>query len=155
MLILGIGNSLLSDEGIGCHAIRYLQRSPLPPWLRCIDGGTISFPLAAEIASAAGVVVIDAARIGSPPGSHRLLQGEAMDHFLEHQHRPTVHEVGLRDLIYMGKLSGDLPTRRALLAVEPESIGWGEALTPAVQTALPTICQQAQQLTQVWYDELA
>ncbi|MBF0220595.1 MAG: hypothetical protein HQL49_13865 [Gammaproteobacteria bacterium] len=76
-----------------------------------------------------------------------------MDQYLYQQTKASVHEVGLRDLLAMGKLSGDLPSRRALLAVQPQQIAWGESLTPPLAAALPQICLTARQLAQRWFDE--
>ena len=69
-LILGIGNTLLSDEGVGVHALRYLaEHHRLPPQVELLDGGTLSFTLAGPIARADGLIVVDAARLDAEPGA--------------------------------------------------------------------------------------
>jgi len=136
-LVLGIGNTLLSDEGVGVHALHYLaEHHPNLPDAELLDGGTLSFTLAAPIAAADGLIVVDAARLDQPPGTVRLFEGEAMDSFVKGSHG-SVHEVGLSDLLDMARLTGDLPSRRCLIGIQPRELGWGEQPTPEVAAALP------------------
>lgn len=148
VVILGIGNALLSDDGIGVHAVRHLRKSA-PSDVDLVDGGTAGFELLAAMESACALVVIDAAMLGGSPGALRLFVGQAMDRFLGRPKR-TAHEVGLRDLIDMARLEEILPTRRALIAVQPQSIDWGEAPTPAVAAALPHAAALAIALADKW-----
>lgn len=105
-LILGIGNSLLTDEGVGVHVVEYLaSHHPDIPGVTYLDGGTLSFTLAGPIADHDYLIVIDAARLGEAPGTVRCLQGEAMDRYLT-GNRHSVHEVGLMDLFDIARLSG-------------------------------------------------
>ena len=75
-LVLGIGNTLLSDEGIGVHVTRYLSdhHGPLPD-TEFLDGGTLSFTLAASIENADNLIVIDATQLNEAPGSVRAFVG--------------------------------------------------------------------------------
>jgi len=148
--VLGIGNNLLADEGVGVHAIQRLAAQSLGEHVRLIDGGTLSFTLAEAIAATDRLIVIDAARFDSQPGTVRLFEGEAMDAFLAGPGRRSVHEVGLIDLMQMARMTGDLPRHRALIGVEPESVDWGSAPTPAVAASLGEVCDLAQQLIQRW-----
>jgi hydrogenase maturation protease len=136
-LVLGIGNTLLSDEGVGVHALHYLAgHHPLPPHVELLDGGTLSFTLAGPVAAADGLIVVDAARLDAAPGTVRLFEGEAMDTFVKGSHG-SVHEVGLSDLLDMVRLSGDLTRYRCLIGIQPRELGWGEQPTPEVAAALP------------------
>ena len=135
-LILGIGNTLLTDEGVGVHVIAYLTAvHPCMPGLTYLDGGTLSFTLAQAIAEHDNLIVVDAARMGESPGTVRCLEGTVMDRFLT-GNRPSVHEVGLSDLLDIARLSDTLPARRALIGIEPGSMEWGEALSAAVTPAV-------------------
>lgn len=136
-LVLGIGNTLLTDEGIGVYVIRYLaQRYPHLPDVDYMDGGTLSFTLAEPIAAADGLITVDAARLDAPPGSVRRFEGEEMDRFLQGK-RSSVHEVSLADLLDMARLTGDLPERRCLIGIQPSAMGWGDQPTPEVEAAIP------------------
>jgi len=137
ILVLGIGNNLLSDEGIGIHVLRYLQQhhGDLPD-VQYLDGGTLSFTLAEAIAACDGLIVVDAARLDAVPGSVRLFCDQAMDDYLKGK-RGSVHEVGLTDLLDMARLTDDLPVKRCLVGVQPQSLDWGESPTPIVEQAIP------------------
>ncbi|MCU7923641.1 MAG: HyaD/HybD family hydrogenase maturation endopeptidase [Candidatus Thiodiazotropha sp. (ex Dulcina madagascariensis)] len=136
VLILGIGNTLLSDEGIGVHLVnRMQQRVGEIPGVAFLDGGTLSFTLAAPIAGADGLIVADAARMGEAPGTLRLFHDEQMDRYLNTS-CSSVHEVSLGDLIDIARLSDTLPRRRCLVGIEPEALDWGEALSQTVEPAI-------------------
>ncbi|MBT5229954.1 MAG: HyaD/HybD family hydrogenase maturation endopeptidase [Methylococcales bacterium] len=150
VLILGIGNNLLTDEGIGIHAITALIPDlGQAEHIRLLDGGTLSFTLAAEIESVNHLIVIDAAQLNSPPGTVKIFNNDAMDHFLGHSKR-SVHEVGLLDLMDIARLTDHLPEQRTLIAVQPEILTWGEQLTPAAASALPTIISAVKKQLQQW-----
>lgn len=144
MLILGIGNTLLADEGVGIVAMealaaRYGKREDM----EFLDGGTLSFTLAVPISECDALLVIDAAELGAAPGTVRSFEGEEMDRFLGENRKSSVHEVGLLDLRSVSLLTGHWPARRALVAIQPARVDWGETLTPAVAAVLPQICEIA------------
>ena len=135
-LVLGIGNNLLTDEGVGIHVAALLAAvHPSEPGLTYMDGGTLSFTLAQPIAEHDNLIVVDAARFGESPGTVRRLEGPAMDRYLA-GNRQSVHEVGLADLLDIARLSATFPVRRALVGIEPASLAWGEALSAAVAPAV-------------------
>jgi len=78
------------------------------------------------------MLVVDAAELEAVPGTVSLFEGIAMDRFLASVRRRTVHEVGLIDLLDMGRLQGCLPSRRALLCIQPSRIEWSETLSAPV-----------------------
>ena len=79
-LILGLGNVLLTDEGAGAAVLRALEpAAAADPDLELLDGGTLSFTLSGPIGDAARLVVVDAAALGEPPGTVRVLEGEDLD----------------------------------------------------------------------------
>lgn len=150
-LILGIGNTLLSDEGAGVHAIRLLgERLPNASHVTLLDGGTLSFTLAGPIEDADHLIVIDAAELQAPPGTVRVFVEDDMDHFVGYQKKSSVHEVGLQDLLTIARLTDQLPARRALIGIQPELIDWGEEPTRAVREAIPVACDRAQELVEAW-----
>ncbi len=150
-LVLGIGNTLLTDEGVGVHVLQALETklSHLPD-ITLLDGGTLSFTLAVPIEEADALIVVDAANIKSKPGEWTLLKGEEMDAFLMSNRKSTVHEVGLTDLRAIAILAGHWPEKRAMLAIQPDVVDWGEFPTPAVAAAIPPVCEAIQNLIQEW-----
>jgi len=150
-LVLGIGNTLLTDEGIGVHVLQALEsRLADFPDVSLLDGGTLSFTLAGPIEEADALIVVDAANIKTRPGEWTLLKGEEMDAFLMSNRKATVHEVGLTDLRAIAMLAGHWPEKRAMLAIQPDVIDWGEFPTPAVAAAIPPACEAIQALIREW-----
>jgi hydrogenase maturation protease len=151
MLVLGIGNTLLTDEGIGIHVLQALEPE-LANWpdVTLLDGGTLSFTLAGPIEDADALIVVDAANINKQPGEWVLLKGEEMDAFLMSNRKSTVHEVGLTDLRAIALLAGHWPDKRAMLAIQPDVIDWGELPTPAVAAAIPPACAAIVEQLQAW-----
>lgn len=151
VLVLGIGNSLLRDDGAGPRVIERLQRGPLGahPGVLLRDGGTLALSLLPDIERCGAFVAIDAARFGAAPGTVRVFEGPAMDAQLTGR-KQTAHEVALADLMGAAALQGLLPSRRALVAVQPDSTALGLEPTPAVAAALPALCEAVAALVQRW-----
>jgi hydrogenase maturation protease len=148
-LVLGVGNVLLADEGAGVHAMRYLQDHYDLPDTTYLDAGTLSFTLAADIAEADNLIVFDAAQIDAEPGTVRVFEGNAVDDFLKFG-RCSVHEVGFADLMDISRLEGHLPERYALIGIQPETLGWGDAPSETVRRSLPLAAGNAASLIHKW-----
>lgn len=148
--VLGLGNTLLKDEGIGVHVLHALRERDGDDSLELIDGGTLSFTLSPYIEDAERLIVIDAAELKQPAGSVACLEAEQMDDFVLGNRKRSVHEVSLMDLLAIARLNGRLPDYRALIAVQPHSVDWGEAPTPRVADAIPRACEEINQLIQRW-----
>ena len=148
-LVLGVGNILLADEGAGVHAMRYLEDTHDLPDAEFLDGGTLSFTLAADIAEADSLIVFDAAQLDAEPGTVRVFEDDEMDEFLLSGRR-SVHEVGFADLMDIARLEGTLPRHYALIGIQPEQLGWGEAPGAAVTRAIPEAAERAAALVAKW-----
>jgi hydrogenase maturation protease len=154
-LIMGVGNTLLTDEGAGVHALRHVAEMPeLPDDVIFLDAGTLSFTLADAIAAADNLVVLDAAELAARPGHVHAFVGEAMDEFLKSGKR-SVHEVGFADLLDIARLQDCLPDNRALIGIQPAEFGWGETPSAMVSEAIPTAAALAVNLVDQWTDEPA
>ena len=152
-LILGIGNSLLSDEGVGIRMLAHMQRHyPDLANVEYLDGGTLSFTLAAWIETAENLIVVDAAELNSVPGTVEVFSGEEMDRFAGKTKR-SVHEVSLGDLLAIAHLTGTLPVNRALVAIQPEKVDWGSCLSNPVKRALPVAAQQLVERLICWHPQ--
>ena len=153
-LVLGIGNTLLTDEGAGIHALNSLQ-SAIPniwsdiPNLTFIDGGTLSFTLAVWIEDCTNLIVFDAAELHQPAGSVKTFVGTEFDNFLGAPRR-SAHEVGLLDLMDIARLTGHFPENRALIGIQPDVMSWGMKPTIPVQNALDEAVTEAVKLIDQW-----
>jgi hydrogenase maturation protease len=128
-LVLGIGNTLLQDEGAGIHVIRML---------------------AERTAGRDDIELMDAAQLGDAAGAMRIFEGAQMDAFVGGNRKRSVHEVSLVDLLMIARLADHLPERRALIGIQPQHIAWGEHPSAAVAAAIPQACTHALQLIEAW-----
>ena len=150
VLVLGVGNTLMSDDGVGVRLMQYLRESePTLAGVEFLDAGTLSFVLLPRIQDCGALLILDAAQLGEPPGTYRSLVGPGMDEFLKSA-RCSVHEVGIRDLLDLARLTGSLPARRGFVGIQPGETGWGEQLSPAVAAALPAAAHAARVLLAAW-----
>lgn len=147
--MLGLGNLLLSDDGIGIHVVRALEPEATDRNVTLRDGGTIGFALLPEIEECEALIAIDAMQFDAAPGAVRTFVGAEMDRQLWGK-KKTAHEVALADLISAARLSGRVPERRALVGIRPGSTEWGLAPTESVLAAIPVACDAVRTLLEDW-----
>lgn len=153
-VVLGLGNTLLGDDGVGIYALHSLRDS----WkdkhqdsIDFVDGGTLSFTLTETLYGADNLIVIDAAQLNSNPGEVKVFTDDDMDSFVRTSNCSSVHEVSLSELLDMARLLDTLPTRRALIGVQPETVDWADQPTDIVKKAIPIMCQEAHSLLEAWH----
>jgi hydrogenase maturation protease len=149
VLVLGLGNRLLSDDAAGPLTVQALSDAAPAPGAVYRDGGTIGLGLLPEIEASAALIAVDAARFGAAPGTVRVFEGDAMDAQVAGRKR-SAHEVALADLVGAAALAGHLPARRALVAVEPSCTSLGLGPTPPVAAAIPHLCDAVRGLLTRW-----
>jgi hydrogenase maturation protease len=138
LLILGLGNLLCSDDGVGAVAVhRLLCEYEAPEGAVVLDGGTLGMALLPHLESADVAILVDAIRTDEPAGTLVRLEGEEVAPAVAA--RLSVHQVGVADLLDSARLLGRYPPRVILLGLVPTSIGLGVELTPAVQARLPSL----------------
>lgn len=147
--VVGIGNSLLRDDGAGIHALAEFAAGNDDGDVCCLDGGTVGLALLDRLANLHGLVALDAMKLGKQPGAITVLLGGDMDAHLRTQ-RGSVHEVGFSDLMDALRLRGDLPENRALIGIEPDDIDWGMEPTAAIAAAVPGAAALARDLVRTW-----
>ncbi len=149
VLVLGIGNTLLGDEGVGVRVARALAEaddaagSALPPGTRIVDGGTLGLELLPLLCDAQGVVVVDAVNLGQPAGSVAVIRGEATRSVP--QPPDSAHELGLAALLETARFAGQLPARVSIVGVQPGRITADLELSPPVEAALPVAAELTRQ----------
>ena len=138
ILILGLGNLVHADDGLGVHAIHLLQQDPrVPPDVTLLDGGTQGLSLIPHISGFKRVLVIDAVDVGEAPGTLLRLEGKSLDNL---PGKATVHALGFADLMIALRLLGDSPDEVVLIGVQPQSVSdWSPELTPPIAAALEKI----------------
>lgn len=131
ILVLGLGNILLGDEGVGVRVVERLQELyHFPPEVQVLDGGTLALDLLPYVEDADRLLVIDALEMGAEPGAIARLEGDEVPAFLSVKISP--HQVGLADLLAAARLRGCYPQQVVLVGVQPWMIEPGLALSPPV-----------------------
>jgi hydrogenase maturation protease len=136
ILILGVGNYLMGDEGFGVHFIQDLQKEHLPENVDILDGGTGGFQLLGYLEEYPTVIIIDATLDENPPGSIRLIEPKFAKDF------PTslsTHEIGLRDLVESLSLMGRLPKIYLYVVSVSDIAKLHVGLSKEVEQALPLL----------------
>ena len=139
-LILGIGNILLRDEGVGVVVARRIEAAResgdmvIPPDTRVVDGGTLGLDLLPMIEDADQVVMIDAVDLGQAPGTVSILRDETVQAALSGHVSP--HQIGVGDLVAAARLMGIMPPRFTLVGIQPGEIAIGLELTEPVAAAV-------------------
>ncbi|HEY7368450.1 MAG TPA: HyaD/HybD family hydrogenase maturation endopeptidase [Thermoanaerobaculia bacterium] len=138
LLILGLGNVLCADDGVGVTAVTRLLESWEPPeGVRVMDGGTLGLALLPYLQDARRVLIVDAVRADAPPGSPVRLEGDEVAPAVAARLSP--HQVGVADLLDGARWLGTYPEVVVLLGVVPATIELGLARTPAVEAAIPDL----------------
>ena len=143
ILVLGVGNLLLKDEGVGIHVIRALEKEELPPNVSLMDGGTGGLHLISWIQDYDRIIMVDATLDSNPPGTVRLIRPRYATDFPPLM---SAHEIGLRDMIAAMILTEKLPDIQ-LIVVSAEDISEvGMELTPVVQAAVPEVVEMIKKI---------
>jgi hydrogenase maturation protease len=135
VLVLGLGNVLLGDDGLGAAAVARLERNyRVPPSVRLADGGTLGLSLLNLLAEAEHVILVDAVAAENPPGTLIRLDGADVSDAVRDRLSP--HQVGVADLLDAARLIGSYPRTVTLLGLVPGSIDLGVVRSSAVNQSL-------------------
>jgi hydrogenase maturation protease len=136
LLVLGLGNVLLSDDGLGAAAVNdLLRRFEVPDGATVLDGGTLGMSLLPYLEDADAAILVDAVRAEAAPGSPVRLEGEDVAPAVAGRLSP--HQVGVADLLDGARLLDRYPRRVVLLGLVPASLGLGLGRSPAVEARVP------------------
>ncbi len=138
VLILGVGNIILSDEAVGVRAVEALAAAyELPPGVQALDGGTSSMEMLDEIANLDLLIVVDALKAGKPQGTLLRLAGDEVPVFFRQKLSP--HQIGLSDVLASLEFAGSRPKDMVVIGVEAENFSLGLEMTPAIAARLPKL----------------
>ena len=139
VLLLGLGNLVRSDDGVGVHAAFRLMSDPrVPSEVGVIDGGTQGLNLLPAITEATHIIAIDAVNAGAAPGTILRYEISELDTL---PGSPSVHQIGFADLLDALRWLDNPIQNFILIGVQPEETGWGTKLSPPVEAALPTLIE--------------
>jgi len=138
-LILGVGNILLSDEGVGVRVIEAMRGVKLPDNVELMDGGTGAFDLFDVMADRNKVIIIDAVKGGGEPGA--VYRFGPDDIRMQRQCLTSVHQVDLLDTLSLARLAGCLPQEIIIFGIESKELGWGLELSPKVAAVIPRVIE--------------
>ncbi len=140
-VVLGLGNLLLRDDGIGVWLVRKLKKIGPPPGVTCLEGGTGLWAVTGLLSQNTRLLVVDALRNGGKPGSAYLLSETDFDPGeLAGESWNSLHDLRLLGLLQLPELAGRLQSW-SIMGVEPQEIGPGVGLTPALEAKLPGLTE--------------
>jgi len=141
-VVLGIGNTILSDEAAGVRAVEALERDYcLPPAVQLIDGGTSGMEMIEDLSDLDFLLVLDVVLTGAAPGTVVTIEGDAIPVFFRKKLSP--HQIGLPDVLASLELLDAMPKEIVVIGVEPVSLELGLAMTPTVARVVPQVVQMA------------
>ena len=149
ILVLGIGNLVMSDDGVGVKVVQRLQREyRFPPCVELMDGGTLGLDLLPKLENIDRLIIIDAVETGRKAGTCIRLTGEELPIALETKLSP--HQMGLKDLLAVSQLMGHSPREMILIGVQPGSIEMDTELTPDVEAAVDVLVSNVLNELELW-----
>jgi hydrogenase maturation protease len=135
ILVLGIGNLLLQDEGAGVRAVEEFERKyEIPEGVELLDGGTSGIELLQYIQGKDCLILLDVVKSGKPPGTFIRLEGENVPALFQKKISP--HQLGLSDLLATAQLIDRMPKRVVLFGIEPKTIETGLEMSEEVGGAI-------------------
>ncbi len=138
MLVLGLGNILLQDEGIGVRVVQHLHQTyRFPPEVEVLDGGTAGMALYEHIIDRSHLIVIDAVKTGDPPGTMVTLEREAVPAYFRTKVSP--HQMALSDILAALQIGGHPLPETVLLGIVPVALQTGIGLSYPVAKKLDTL----------------
>ena len=138
-MILGVGNLLMRDEGIGVHAAANLQEFPLPDHIEVIEGGTDGFRLFNLILGTERLIVVDCVKGGDAPGSIYRFGIDDYDHFPD-IYKTSVHQIGIDEVISLSGTMGT-PPEATFIGVEPGELFMSMELSETIRSRLPKVLE--------------
>lgn len=152
-LILGLGNLVHADDGLGVHVIERLMQDPrVPPDVRLFDGGTQGLALLPHVSGYRRMIVVDAVDAGMEPGMILRYEGSMLQGL---PGKPSVHQLGFADMMIALEMMGERPQEAVLIGVQPLSTDWSPDLTPTVARTVDKVIELVFEQLGKWAEEPA
>ena len=137
-LVVGMGNLIYRDEGVGVHVIEEMKKMELPHHIELLDIGTSTMDLIGYLDGVKKLIVIDAMKAGGDPGD--IYRCSPQDLLPKGENPVSLHDIGLLETLAMAKKKG-LEIDTVIIGVEPKVFDWGMELTEEVKSKIPTIIE--------------
>jgi hydrogenase maturation protease len=148
-VVLGLGNLLMADDGVGLIALSRLEEEWFVPRdVELVDGGTWGMNLLPVIERADRVILLDAIDLGDPPGTLIRLEGEEIPRFLGLKLSP--HQIDLREVLALAELRGTLPGNLIALGIQPARVEMSTTLSPVVEARLDQLVHMTAEILIQW-----
>ena len=150
-LILGVGNLLLSDEGVGLRVVERLATTyDLPEGVRILDGGTLGLDLLYYLEGVENLLIVDAVEMGKEPGTLLRLEGDEVPSFLSIKMSP--HQIGIPDMLFAARLKDLYPRNVVLWGVQPAVLDTGLELSSPVAAQVNVLVDKVVEQLVQWGD---
>ena len=147
--VFGIGNILLSDDGVGVHALNRLKEEyDFPEDVELIDGGTKGLDLLPLLEDRDKVLIIDAANFKKKPGTIGTIEGDKIPAFLSS--KLSVHQIGLPDMLFAAKLMNIMPPEMCLVGIQPESMETSVEMSEVVKNGMKPLLEKVIERLKEW-----
>lgn len=151
-VVLGLGNPLMGDDGTGLAALEQLREEWMtPPDVELVDGGTWGMNLLPVVEEATHLLLLDAIRVGMPPGTEVVLARDEIPRMFATKLSP--HQIDMREVLALAELRGRLPLDTIALGLQPERIDFGEPLSHRVHDRLEHLVGLAVEQLRRWGHE--
>lgn len=139
IMVMGVGNVLFSDEGLGVRFLDELAKNPLPENVEILEGGTAGLELIASIQEVDFLIIVDSINAQAEPGAIFRFQPEDMRVFPE-KFEVSFHQIGLLDMLTAANLIGKAP-KTLIFGVQPKSLEWEMELSPEIKALFPRLTE--------------
>jgi len=147
--VIGVGNILLMDEGVGPKVVEILQKNyKFEPEIEIIDGGTLGLDLLPYIEKFKKILLIDIVDFHKEPGYIGILRGEEIPPYLKT--KLSLHHVGVQDLLEIARLMGMMPEELVLVGIQPETIDMGLDLSDTIADKIIELISEVFKVLNLW-----
>ncbi|WP_458413773.1 HyaD/HybD family hydrogenase maturation endopeptidase [Schinkia sp. CFF1] len=147
--ILGIGNTLYSDEGVGIHVLPLLRKAFANfENVEIIEGATDGMRLLGPVEEAEYLLIIDAINAGKEGGTIITIRNDDIPQYFGV--KMSIHQLGFQEVLFASRIRNKLPIEMVMIGVQPESLALGVELTQTVQDALPNLVHSVEEQVKMW-----
>ncbi len=150
--IVGVGNTVMQDDGFGVRVAEYLQEhTDYPDFVQILDGGTLGMDLMPYIADSKKLLLIDAINIDAPVGSYHSFTGDELNAYFKN--KISVHDLGINDMLAVLKLTDNPVEEVIVIGVKPDIVSLGVDLTEKIAAKIPMVAKEAKKIVDRWIAE--
>ncbi|MGQ9921758.1 MAG: HyaD/HybD family hydrogenase maturation endopeptidase [Desulfobacca sp.] len=146
--VLGIGNILMQDEGVGVHVVRQLQEHYEMPGVELVDGGTSGLDLLPFLENRERLLVVDAVDFGREPGYIGILRNEEIPALFGA--KASLHHLGLMDVLAAAQLLDQAPQEVCLIGIQPQTLALGLELSAILQGKMADLVEAVIRQLEQW-----